>query len=391
MTREVTGTMGRATARTSRTTRRIALAVVVPALALTAACGDGDEDEADDAAATADDATAEASAEPSGDASAGASDAAAGENLADTVACDATEGAVIGYSQPLPDPNYEAISATIDNVLAEYGATQVAVNANLDPGKQISDVQSLIQQDVDVILINPVAPEPVFPAFDAIREAGIPLIAQDTDRGGPFFATVRADNEFAAREGARILSEEVGDGQVVAINGPEFAEVLVLRNETFAAAAGELGVNVVDTQVNQQITPDGARQIADAWVQQYGEDIAGLWAFNDVSAVGASGAFDPASAPVIVSMNGEPQAIPLVEQGVITATWDLQQEKIGQAMAYAALGAICGVEVPADITVPALEVNADNVGDWRPLEERTADPFVIAFEERDGRTYLATE
>lgn len=373
------------------TGRRLAIALAVPALVITAACGD-DGDDVDDAAATAEDeVSAEVSEEPSDEASAEGSDAAAGENLAETVACDATEGAAIGYSQPLPDPNYEAISATIENVLAEYGATLVPVNANLDPGKQISDVQSLIQQQVDVVLINPVAPEPVFPAFDALREAGIPIVAQDTDRGGPFFATVRADNVFAAQEAARILSETVPDGQIAVINGPEFAEVLVLRNETFAAAAAELGLNVVDTQVNQAITPDAARQIADAWIQQYGSDIAGVWTFNDTSAVGLASAVGEGFEPVIVSMNGEPQAIPLVEEGVITATWDLQQEKIGQAMAYAALGAICGVEVPADITVPALEINTDNVGEWRPLEERTADPFVIGFEERNGTTYLATE
>ena len=41
--------------------------------------------------------------------------------------------------------------------------------------------------------------------------------------------------------------------------------------------------------------------------------------------------------------------------------------------------------------MPAKLIDADNVADWRPLEERTEDPFEISFEDRDGRNYLVTE
>lgn len=370
--------------------RLAAAAFVVPALVLTAACGDDGDDDAtaeDTAEPVAEEPTAtdETMAEMTDEATGEAS----GENLVTALeGCTATEGAVIGYSQPLPDPNYIAIEAAINAAIEPFGASLVPVNAQLDPGKQISDVQSLIQQQVDVVLINPVAPEPVFPAFDQLREAGIPIIAQDTDRGGPFTTIVRADNVFASERGAEVLAEQVGDGQVATVEGPAFAEVLALRAEVFNEAAAGLGLNVVDTQVNEQITPEAAREFADAWKQQYGGDLAGIWTFNDRTAVGVASAVDDTFAPVIVSMNGEPDAIPLVEAGVIHTTFDLQQEKIGQTMAYAALAALCDIEMPEDVTVPSLEVNAENVAEWRPLEERTSDPFVIAFEERDGRTYM---
>jgi ribose transport system substrate-binding protein len=367
--------------------------LLVPVLA---ACG-GDPEGSDETTAPAVEESAAAS-DTAGESSpaattyaADSATAAEGDSLAAQLTCEETQGAVVAYSEPIPDPNFAAIEATIQNVLDDYGAELTAVNANLDPGKQISDVQTLIQQEVDVILINPVAPEPVFPAFDAIRAADIPLIVQDTVRGGPFLTNVTADVEAAAAEGARILGEEVGDGQVAAIIGPEFAEVLVREAQSFEATATEVGLDVVDTQTNQQITPDGARQITDAWKQQYGGDLAGLWTFNDTSAVGAASAFDDTFRPVLVSINGQPEAIPLVEGGDIRATFDLQQDKIGQALAYAALAAICEVELPPEIVVPAKLIDADNVGDWRPLDQRTEDPFQIGFEERDGRTYLVTE
>lgn len=371
--------------------RWLAAAFIVPALVMTAACGDDDAATDDEDAAAADtsqpmtdetmaeDTMAEDTAEDSG-------------NLADAVLCDAAEGAIVAFSVPIPDPNFDAISSILEAQLTEAGAEFVRVDANFDPGKQISDIQSLIAQDVDVLITNPIDPNAVLPALQAATEADIPLVTLETKLDGvEVFSNVTADVETAAAEGARILQEEVGDGAVGAIAGPPLAQVIVRENETFAATAAEVGLNVASTQVNQAITPDGARAIADAYVQQLGDDLAGIWTFNDTSAVGAASAFTSGEPPVIVSINGEPQAIPLVEEGVIHTTFDLQQDKIGQALTYAALGAICGEDVPEEIVVPVVEINQDTVGDYVPMSDRIGDPFEIAFEDRDGRTFLVTE
>jgi ribose transport system substrate-binding protein len=364
--------------------RRLAVTLVVPALVLVAACGDDAEDTTDDTPAADTTDTAEPDDAPT------AEETAAG-GAAPDVNCADAEGTTVAFSVPIPDPNFDAISTIIETRLGEAGASFQRVDANLDPGKQISDLQSLVQQGVDVIIVNPVDPNATLPALTAANEAGIPLVTLETTIEGPeVAANVTADVEFAAAEGARILQELVGDGAVGAINGPPFAQVIVRENETFAATAEEIGLEVLDTQVNQQITPDGARQIADAWKQQ-NPDLAGIWTFNDTSAVGAASAIDDSFAPAIVSINGQPEAIPLVEEGVIHTTFDLQQDKIGHALAYSALAAICGVDSPDEIVVPVVEINADTVGDYVPLADRVGQPFEVAFEDRDGRTFLVTE
>ncbi len=338
------------------------------ALALAACGGDG-----------------EATAEGAGS---GGSQAASGGGEGDGPGCAEAEGAVVGYSEPLPDPNFLFIEQIIEQALGEYGAELRPVNANLDPGKQVADINTLVQSGVDVLIANPVDPNATLPAFDRARAQGIPVIAQDTTIGGPFFTNVTADVEAAAAQGAGLLKEAVGDGQVVAMTGPAFAEVLVREAEAFAAEAEAVGLDVVDTQVNQQITPQGAQAIASAWRDRYGAELAGIWTFNDTSALGAASAF-PGEKPVIVSINGQPEVIPLVESGDVLATFDLQQDKLGQALAYSALAAICGDEVPEEIVVPAELIDQSTVGDYRPLEERVDDPFEVTFEERDGRTYVA--
>ena len=304
------------------------------------------------------------------------------------IACAATEGATIGYSEPLPDPNFALIEDVLKLELDKAGATLIPVNANLDPAKQIADVNTLLAEKVDVLLINPVDPNAVQGVLADVRTANIPIVVQDTKAGGPYFTNVTADVEAAAAAGAKLLKETVGDGNVTAVIGPPFAEVIVRETDTFAATAAEVGLNVVETQTNGDISPDTARGLTQAWKQQYGADLAGIWTFNDTSAVGVAAAFDAGFKPVLVSINGQPEAIPLVKDGTILATFDLQTEMLGRALAYAAIAAICGETVPEDIWVESKLIDASNVDQWVNPAERGKKDVSVVLEERDGKTYL---
>jgi ribose transport system substrate-binding protein len=307
------------------------------------------------------------------------------------IGCDEAKGKVVGYSEPLPDPNFQAIEAIMKKHLGQFGAELRPVNANLNPGKQISDIQSLIQAKVAVLIANPVDPNATKPAFDAARKAGIPVIAQETKIGGPFFSNVGADVEAAAAGGAEVLAEMAKGGKVAAVLGPPFAEVLVRENTAFKAKAKELGIDVVEEKVNQQITPQAAKGFADAWKQKYGADLKGVWTFNDVSAIGVASSIGGTFNPVIASINAQPDALPLVKAGKIAATFDIQQDKLAQALAYAALAAICGQDAPEEIVIPVKRVDKSNVDSHRPLSERVNDEFKVEFEERDGRTFMKTD
>jgi len=309
--------------------------------------------------------------------------------VAASAGCDAAKGKTVGYSEPLPDPNFKIIESVIQQQLSTSGATLKAVNANLDPNKQISDVQALQQSNMGVLLINPVEPHSVQGVLDAVRKANIPIIVQDTKVGGPYTADVAADVETAATDGAKALADKVGTGKVVAMFGPDFAETLTREKTSFEAAAKADGLNVVETQVNQAITPDGARTIAGTWKQKYGKDLAGIWAFNDTSAVGVASSFDAGFHPTLVSINGQPEAIPLVKDGRIAVTYDLQQEKIGRALAFAALSALCSRPLPATLWVGTKVLDASTVGSWRPPAELAKDQFTVTLEMRGDKTYVA--
>jgi ABC-type sugar transport system substrate-binding protein len=164
--------------------------------------------------------------------------------------------------------------------------------------------------------------------------------------------------------------------------------VLVRESETFTTTAEEVGLNIVGTQTNMAISPDAARGFAESWKQEYGAELAGIWTFNDTSAVGVAAAFDDDFRPVLVSINGQPEAIPLVKDGTILATYDLQQDMLGRALAYAAVAAICGAEVPEDIWIESKLIDASNVDEWVSPAERGKEDIEVTLEERDGKTYL---
>ncbi len=364
---------------------------------LAAACGDDDDITVEpDAEVTTptvtdtSDATATSGTPATTEGATATTEGATGTTGGDAMAagfpdCDAADGALVGYSEPIPDPNFAIIEAIIQSELDRVGAELQAVNANLDPGKQISDIDTLVGQGVDVLMINPVDPTAV---QESLSNVDVPVVVQDTKFGGPYYTNVTADVESAAAAGAARLKELVGDAPVAAINGPPFAEVLVRQAEAFQAAADEVGLNVVETAVNQTITPDGAAEIAAGFKVEYGDELGGIWTFNDTSAVGVASTFDDSFSPALVSINGQPEAIPLLQEEVIDATYDLQQDMIARGLAYAAVSAICGDELPEDVWIESLPLTPENASEWVNPAERGQEQIDLTLEERDGRTFI---
>jgi ABC-type sugar transport system substrate-binding protein len=344
---------------------RLATLLAMLALALFgAACGDDEEE----------------SAGGGGDAAPAAASAEGGNP------CEG--GKVVGYAQPLPDPNFQVLGAVVKQELERDGCTVRITNANLDPGKQVADIQTLQQQQIDVLITNPVVPQAIQPAIDRLRQRNIPVIVQETTQVKNVTTNVTSDVEQAAADGARVLAGLVGeDGTVAAIKGPKLAEILVRENNGFDAGAKEAGLDVVDEATNTKITPDGAREIANRFRQRE-RGLDGMWTFNDTSALGAmtvkGGGFDPQ----IVSINGQKEAVEAIKRGQIHTTFALQQVKIGHTLAYAAREALAGRELPKEIRLPLAEVNRENADQYVPSDEAMRQPFEVRLQDRGGKMYV---
>lgn len=299
------------------------------------------------------------------------------------------KGATIGFSMPLPDPNFAVLGPVVKADLEKDGYKVILTQANLDPGKQISDINSLIGRGIKALVTNPVDPRAVQPVIQRLNSMHIPIVVQETRIGGPYTTDVTSTVEDAAADGAVTLKKAVGNRPVTALEGLKQAEILNRENEAFLAKAKEIGLKVVDRKTNVQVTPDGARQQALVWKQRYGSHLKGIWSFNDSSALGMSSLIGNGFAPKIVSINGESEVIPLIKQGKVLATYWLQLPKIAHTLSYAVEQSLCQKPLPKEIFLPLKKITSANISDWKSPEQQSREKFPVKIVQRNGRATVA--
>lgn len=134
----------------------------------------------------------------------------------------------IGFAQSTYTGDWRAAEvADVEAKAEEYGYELIMTNADNDVEKEIADVEDLITQGCDLIVIVPVDAEAIAPAFEACKEAGIPVIDMDTQYtsgvwGEDFITTIRSDQYAQGQEAAKWIVDTYGtedDVTVLEITG----------------------------------------------------------------------------------------------------------------------------------------------------------------------------
>lgn len=96
----------------------------------------------------------------------------------------------------------------------------VVQSANVDVPGQIAHVRNFISDGVNAIIINPNSPTAFDPVFAQAKDAGILVLATDSEVSSPDATYVGIDQTGWAAASAKWLAETLGGkGKVVAING----------------------------------------------------------------------------------------------------------------------------------------------------------------------------
>lgn len=307
-----------------------------------------------------------------------------------TTLCRVRGRTTVGISLPLPIPDYALIADVTQRALRRSNVRFLrAVTTTPDPNRQITDMETLVNRGVRILIVaatNPVALQPVLNRY---RGRGIKIVVTDIFLGGPYVTNVATSPFDAGSQGARYLRRLVGNGDVAAIEGPAFAgPVLTARNSGFNTGARRAGLNVVDRATNNQLFEQGARQIADAWRIRYGDDLRGIWAFNDPTGRGAASARSGSFQPRVISINGEPATMAAIRAGTITATWDLQPQYIGTALALGVEAARCNRKLPKTLWIPVRRYDRQNIRRWVPWERLRTRSFSVRLRKAGQRTFV---
>ena len=267
--------------------------------------------------------------------------------------------------QEMNNPYVVSMQEALNEAAADLGAEVVVTDAGHDVAKQLSDVEDMLQQNIDILLLNPTDSAGIEAAVQAAKAAGVVVVAVDANANGPVDTFVGSKNRDAGYMSCKYLGDALGGkGEVAILDGIPVVPILQRVEGCKAALAEFPEIQLVDTQNGRQ-----DRSVALGVVEnmiQSKPNLAGIFSVNDGGAMGALAAIQGSGKDIkLVSVDGAPEAVKAITEGgpfiETTAQFPRDQIRVGLAMALAQKwGArVVPKEVPIDVMVVDKENAAD--------------------------------
>lgn len=279
-------------------------------------------------------------------------------------------------------------TAQINGLKSEFqklGITVVATtDANFKPDKQVSDIETVLTQDPDIIVSIPTDPVATSSAYKKAAEAGAKLVFMDNvpqglTAGKDYVSVVSADNfgngVVSAHQMAKALG---GKGKIGLVFHQADFFVTKQRYQGFKETITKEYPDIQIVEEKGIAGPDfagDAQAAANAMLSKYA-DLSGIWAVWDVPAEGVMAAARAAGRPdlkIATEDLGKNVAIGLAKNELIVGLGAQVPFDQGTAEARLAAGALIGKTAPAYVALSALPVDHDNVLDaWKQVYHEDA-------------------
>jgi ribose transport system substrate-binding protein len=210
----------------------------------------------------------------------------------------------------LANPFFVAMSKGVEEAGKELGADVFVESAEYDLAKQTSQIENFITKKVDVILLNAVDTKGIAAAVQQAKDAGIPVIAVDTNAEGGVDATVTSDNYQAGKLAGEYVIEQLGGkGNIAIIDGPPVSAVTD-RIQGFEDAIKDSKIKILAKQ-NGEGNREKALTVMESILQANPSgSIDAVFAINDPEAIGVEIAQEQADRKdefFIVGVDGAPE------------------------------------------------------------------------------------
>jgi ribose transport system substrate-binding protein len=278
---------------------------------------------------------------------------------------------VIGLSVlTLTNPFFKEIADALSDEASKNGYEVLVVSGELDVAKQQNQVKDFIVKKVAAIVLTPCDSKSIGPVIQEANAAGIPVFTADIACIAPeakVVSHIATDNFAGGKQAAEALFEAVGgQGKVAILDHPE-VESAMLRTKGFQEKLAELnksqGKNV---EVVAVLPGLGARdkgfKVTQDLLQSHA-DLAGIFAVNDPSALGAVAALENAGKAAqvkVVGFDGQPEGKKAIRDGKIYADPIQFPDRIGRQTLQTILRYFEGEQVEKELLIPtALYRKAD--------------------------------
>lgn len=271
----------------------------------------------------------------------------------------------------LTNPFFKEIADKMKEEAAKHGYTVSVVSGEFDVARQQNQVKDFIVQKVAAIVLTPCDSKSIAPAIQEANTAGVPVFTADIACLAPGVKVVchiATDNFSGGKEAARAIVEALGEaGGKIGILHHKPVESCILRVDGFLEELARLNKNrpkpvlVVATLPGGGVKDQGYRAAED--LLQAHPDLAGIFAINDPSALGARAAAEKAgktSQVKIVGFDGQPEGKQAIKEGKIYADPIQFPDRIAVETVRAIMKHFAGETLPPQMLIPtALYRKAD--------------------------------
>ena len=275
---------------------------------------------------------------------AGAALAALGFGLQSGLEANAENGKRICVSwRHFQEERWRIDEAGIKSVLGPAGYTYVSADAQGDPQKQMTDVDSLLASKCDAAIILAQDSSAIMPAIAQAKAANVPIIAYDVPVNSPDVTFVSFDNVAVGREMAEAMVKVKDSGNWALIEGDAAMAIINLfregQMEVLKPLIDKGQIKVVAKQNIENWKPDLAQAAMEQILTQTNNKVDAVLAMNDGMSTGVAAAL--ASQKMLgiplSGQDGDKVVLNRIAKGQQTVTVWKNAYSLGQAAAKAAI------------------------------------------------------
>jgi ribose transport system substrate-binding protein len=263
----------------------------------------------------------------------------------------------------LENPFFQVIGEYITDEAAKHGFEARILSADEKVEKQSDQVMDFIVSGASAIVLSPCRPDAIGPIIKQANDAGIPVFTVDIPCKLPdvkIACQIATDNYGGGREAALGMIEALGpEGGKVAILHYSQAQSCLLRVQGFYDKIAEHNKSATGKiDVVSELEGGGKKELGHKATQdilQAHPDLAGIFAINDPSALGARAALETAGKQdqvAIIGFDGQPEGKQAIKDGKLYADPIQFPDKMGVEVVRAIVKYSAGEELPAEMLIP---------------------------------------
>ncbi len=262
---------------------------------------------------------------------------------------------------------FDELHKSIEEVVEENGDILIVRDPCQDQEKQNEQIAEMIEEEIEVLFLNPVDWEKVKPALLLCEQAGITVINVDTLVKDTEYVDfiVETDNYMAGVLCAQEMMRQTAKARIVIIKN-EIQSSAVNRVQGFLdTISGNHNYEVVYMASGAGEFEVSAKVMADFLEEKIPFDV--VFGENDPSALGALAALQQGrqeKGVMVYGIDGSPDFKAMLELGLVSGTSAQSPKTIGKVAAEKAYDYLNGLEIEPYISITPYMINKENLNHY---------------------------